>query len=265
MEKGQFFQWSWYYKENRLRKHIRKENFRKGLINSIETNYQINMTSDNFVSSNNSFKSHLNAKGFNMLLTWLKHASHQKAESFKAASPSNLDNIIINNSSNFNTKCWILYKMVGAPSFSQPILWIQATLQSLPWNSSFSSVNFHFPISPLQSTLTLCSYITQLLFISLLLRTTIPTIYTKNIFRTSNIFPIQATSRDQEVREYCENWHCFDLSLLPQSTDNDSRAHSQSLILYSLDSKNWYIAGVANHLVPLLSYPQPIFVTSIFN
>ena len=34
---------------------------------------------------------------------------------------------------------------------------------------------------------------------SLLLRTTIPTIYTKNIFRTSNIFLIQATSRDQET------------------------------------------------------------------
>ena len=52
-----------------MRKHIRKENFRKGLINSIEANHQINMTSDNFVSSNNSFKSHLDAKGFKMFLT----------------------------------------------------------------------------------------------------------------------------------------------------------------------------------------------------
>ena len=41
---------------------IRKENFEKGLLNLIETNHQINMTSDNFVSSNNSFKSYLNAK-----------------------------------------------------------------------------------------------------------------------------------------------------------------------------------------------------------
>ena len=39
--------------------------------------------------------------------------------------------------------------MVGAPSFSEPILWIQPTLQSLPRNNSSSSVNFHFPISPL--------------------------------------------------------------------------------------------------------------------
>ena len=145
----QLFQWSWNYKRNHLKKHIKKRISKKGIINLTVTIHQINMNFDNFVSSNNSFKSHLNAKGFNMLLTWLKHASHQKAESFKAASPSNLDNIIINNSSNFNTKCWILYKMVGAPSFSQPILWIQPTLQSLPRNSSSSSVNFHFPISPL--------------------------------------------------------------------------------------------------------------------
>ena len=39
--------------------------------------------------------------------------------------------------------------MVGTPSFSQPVLLLQPTLQSLPRNSSFSSVNFHFPISPL--------------------------------------------------------------------------------------------------------------------
>ena len=45
--------------------------------------------------------------------------------------------------------CWILYKMVGASSFLQPILWIQLTLQSLPRNSFSSSVNFYLPISPL--------------------------------------------------------------------------------------------------------------------
>ena len=44
----------------------------KNLMNLIETNYHINMTSDHFVSSNNSFKSHLNAKSFNMLVSALK-------------------------------------------------------------------------------------------------------------------------------------------------------------------------------------------------
>ena len=35
-------------------------------MNLIETNHQINMTSDHSISSNNSFKDHLNAKSFNM-------------------------------------------------------------------------------------------------------------------------------------------------------------------------------------------------------
>ena len=65
MGKGQFFQWSWNYKGNRLNKDIKKENFEGELINLIETNHQINMTSDHSASSNNTFKSHLNAKSSN--------------------------------------------------------------------------------------------------------------------------------------------------------------------------------------------------------
>ena len=38
-------------------------------MNLIETNHRINMTSDYSVSTNNSFKSNLNAKAFNMLIT----------------------------------------------------------------------------------------------------------------------------------------------------------------------------------------------------
>ena len=79
--------------------------------------------------------------------------------------------------------------MIGAPSFSQSILWIQPTRQCLPRNSSSSSVNFHFlfhpylfKLSSLRSPLTLPSYITQQFFTSLFLRTNIPTIYIKNIF-----------------------------------------------------------------------------------
>ena len=54
--KGQFFQWSWNYKGNRLNKRIKKEKFLKNLINLTERNHQINMTSDHSVSNNNSFK-----------------------------------------------------------------------------------------------------------------------------------------------------------------------------------------------------------------
>ena len=52
-----------------VKKALQKENFKKDLMNLIETNHQMNMSSDHSVSSNNSFKSHLNANSFNMLLT----------------------------------------------------------------------------------------------------------------------------------------------------------------------------------------------------
>ena len=55
--------------------------------------------------------------------------------------------------------------MVGAPSFSQPILWIQPPLQSLPRISSSSSVNFHFPISPLLAYKIILTIPTNTLFL----------------------------------------------------------------------------------------------------
>ena len=76
---------------------------------------------------------------------WVKDATHQKAEPLRAASLSNLDN----NNSTFNLQykvCWILFKMVGAPSFSQPSLSIQPALQK----------NFFSQFSPFYFTLT-CS------------------------------------------------------------------------------------------------------------
>ena len=57
MKKGQFFQWNWNWKVNRLNKYIKKENFQKDPINLIQTNQQINMTSSNFISNNDFFKS----------------------------------------------------------------------------------------------------------------------------------------------------------------------------------------------------------------
>ena len=38
-------------------------------MNLIETNHQVNMTSDHSISSNKSFKSHLSTKSFDMFLT----------------------------------------------------------------------------------------------------------------------------------------------------------------------------------------------------
>ena len=49
-------------------KIFKKWNLKIDLINLTETNHQINMTSGHPVSSNDSFKMHLNAKSFKMLL-----------------------------------------------------------------------------------------------------------------------------------------------------------------------------------------------------
>ena len=84
--------------------------------------------------------------------------------------------------------------------------------ETVPLLQSIFTSLFHpylFTKSSLQSPLTLPSYIIQQFFTSVSSRATIPTIYTKNIFPTSNILPIQAASRYQDVREYCEDWHCL--------------------------------------------------------
>ena len=47
-------------------KIYKKENFEKNVMDLIETNHQINITSENSVSSNTSFKKHLNGKSFKL-------------------------------------------------------------------------------------------------------------------------------------------------------------------------------------------------------
>ena len=57
--------------------------------------------------------------------------------------------------------CWILYKMVGASSFSQPCLCIRPPLQSPPKILFSISFNFHPGFTSLQSPLILSSSIPQ--------------------------------------------------------------------------------------------------------
>ena len=101
-------------------------------------------------------------------------------------------------------------------------------LQSI-FNSLFHS--YLFTKSSLQSPLTLPSSIAQQFFTSLFLCTTIPTIYTKNVFSMSTTSSIQAASRDQWARESFEEWYCFNLSLLSQSMNSESRAHNHWLFI----------------------------------
>ena len=60
--------------------------------------------------------------------------------------------------------------------------------------------------SSLQSTLRLPSCIPQHFFTSLFLCATIQTVYTKNVFPTSAIYPIQAASKDKETMESCKDF-----------------------------------------------------------
>ena len=57
------------YQGNRLNKDIKKENFKKDLMNLIDKNPPINITPDHSISTNNLFKSHLNTKSFDMIST----------------------------------------------------------------------------------------------------------------------------------------------------------------------------------------------------
>ena len=57
------------YKGNRFNKDIKKENFKKNLMNLFEKNHSIHMTPDNSISSSYAFKNHLNIKGFDMFST----------------------------------------------------------------------------------------------------------------------------------------------------------------------------------------------------
>ena len=147
---------------------------------------------------------------------WVKHATHQKCESLRTASSSNLDNMV-NNSTNFNTK-YAEFSTKGLVlfHFHSPFSGYNQRCnlyqQTVPFLQSISTSLFHpylFIKSSLQSPLILLSYITQEFFTSFFLRKIIPTIYNKNIFPIWNILPIQAASRYQEIMEYCEDWQCL--------------------------------------------------------
>ena len=58
----------WKHFPVKLKLGIKKESFKKNLIDLIETIHQINMISEHSISSNNLFTSHLNAYSFNMFL-----------------------------------------------------------------------------------------------------------------------------------------------------------------------------------------------------
>ena len=111
------------------------------------------------------------------------------------------------------------------------------------------------------STNTPCLYTSAIFHLSL--RTTVPTIYTKNVLPTSVISPIQVTSTDQRAREPSEDWHCFNLSLFCPSMGSDNRAHDNEFFIaqiqkiYTLQVWQAIQSTVSRtlNLLSLLPYP----------
>ena len=120
----------------------------------------------------------------------------------------------------------------------------------------------------LQSPLTLPVSIYQRVLTFLFLRTTVPTISTKHVSPTSDISPIQAAPRDQRAWEPCEDWHWFNLCLLPQGMGNDNRAHNHWFFIAQIQKigvlqLTQTIQSTFSHLLNLLPLlPCPINTTT---
>ena len=128
--------------------------------------------------------------------------------------------------------CWILYKRVGAPSFSQPYLFIQPPLQSPPKISFSTSVNFHLAISPLffysislQFPLTLPFFLPQQLFTSLFSRTIIPAICIKNIFLLQPFSKFRLRQSTKELRSLVWNDSVLISPFFLKDSDNRADNH----------------------------------------
>ena len=125
-------------------------------MNLAETSRQINMTSYCSISGNNSFKSHLNAKSFNMFL-------RQQQQLCEARFPY----FVLPHSTTCHHKFWINQTICQA----KPLLFQSQTARASA------------ALSPIQSMLnslknSKCSFI----FITLIVHTTTSTISTKNLF-----------------------------------------------------------------------------------
>ena len=131
----------------------------------------------------------------------------------------------------------------GRCCFTSTTLLMHTTTLAISTKNSFL---YFSQFSTSDSTLT-CSQNHKMILtiptnISLFLRITISTIYTKNIFPTSAIQPTQTDSREQGPRESYKDRLSFNLFLLPQRMYSHNR-ESQPLIPYRPGLENWCIAG----------------------
>ena len=117
---------------------------------------------------------------------------------------------------------------IKKPSFQELLLYKMVRDTSFFWNCTCSnnhlSPHYLFTKPTLQYLLTLFSSISRSFYSCLFLHTAIPSIYTKSLFATSGIQPIQSASMAQRTREsYCEDLY---YPWFPEAWTRDKSAHN---------------------------------------
>ena len=74
---------------------------------------------------------------------------------------------------------------------------------------------------------------------------------------------INAGSWARWVRNSCEHWPCFDISLLPRNTDRDNSAHNHWFLIVQFQEIGILQAIYTNHSLHPLPCPLPITIASI--
>ena len=123
--------------------------------------------------------------------------------------------------------CWILYKLVASTIFTKkPSLYFSQF--SPPYSTATCSQNHPYKLhwhslSPYPGNFSppfFCVQPSQNLH--------------QQYFPTSILLPIQAALKHQGPREPCEDWHNFNLSLLPQSMDSNNRVKNHSFFIVKI-------------------------------
>ena len=131
-----------------------------------------------------------------------KHPQQQRQTTWSAATLSSIQSML---NSTQNGRCSFIFTILLVHTTTSTISTKNLFLYFSQFSPPYSSYTCQFTKSSLQPLLTLPSSIPEQFLTSLFSSTTIPTIYTKNIFPTSSIQPIQAASKDQGAGEFCED------------------------------------------------------------
>ena len=114
----------------------------------------------------------------------------------------------------------------------------QPPLHSPPKIRSSISVNFHLPISPLLvhkfilTSPTNASFLyTSPIFDFSIFAYYHPNNLNQKCFPHLSYLANSGCVEDQGARIFCEDWHCFDVSILPQSMYSDNRTHNHWFLI----------------------------------